>query len=207
MAGCESEVEIKDETQRKALVVLLLINAVMFIAELGLGIYAESTALIADSLDMLADATVYSVGLYAVGRATIVKIRAATISGISQLLLGFGMLAEVTRRLIIGSEPVSLFMMIVGAVALAANVWCLIIVAKHRHGEVHMRASFIFSSNDVIANLGVVSAGALVLWLGERWPDLVIGVVISLIVIVGGIHILREARQEKELISSDATQS
>lgn len=198
MAGNDHKLEIEDEAQRQTLIVLFVINGIMFFSELALGIYADSSALIADSLDMLADALVYGVGIYAVGRATAIKVRTATLSGTTQIVLGLTMLAEVGRRLIYGSEPVSLLMMSVGTVALVANLWCLFILAKHRHGEVHMRASWIFSSNDVIANIGVIVAGILVLLMGARWPDLAIGSIISAVVINGGIRILREAAEEQK---------
>jgi Co/Zn/Cd efflux system component len=88
-------------------------------------------------------------------------------------------------------------MMAVGGVALAANVTCLILVARHRDAGVHMRASYIFSANDVIANVGVIVSGALVLVLGSRLPDLVVGAVIAVVVVRGGVEILRQARDAR----------
>ena len=198
MPGCGCDVEIKDRAQSRTLIILLAINGVMFVAEIIAGIVGDSTALIADSLDMLADASVYAIGLYAVGRSLLVKANAAHISGIFQVLLGLGVLLDIVRRFIVGSEPESLLMMAVGFVALIANSICLALIYKHRQGEVHMRASWIFSKNDVIANLGVISGGVLVAWLGSSWPDLMIGLVIATIVIRGGIHIIKDANAEKQ---------
>jgi Co/Zn/Cd efflux system component len=81
--------------------------------------------------------------------------------------------------------------------ALVANVWCLWLISKHRDSGVHMRASWIFSANDVIANLGVIVAGALVLYFDSRVPDLVIGAIISTVVLSGGVRILRDASAER----------
>ena len=161
MSGCGCEVEIKDKSERRVLIVLLLINGVMFAVELIVGWLAQSTALIADALDMLADAMVYGVGLYAVGKSLLLKADAARISGGLQILLGLLVLVDILRRIIVGSEPVSVLMMGMGLIALIANFTCLILIARHREGDVHMRASWIFSRNDVIANLGVIS---------RRWP-------------------------------------
>ena len=166
----------------------------MFVAELTVGWWAQSTALIADALDMLADAMVYGVGLYAVGKSLLIKAHAARISGSLQVLLGLLVLADILRRIIVGSEPVSALMMGMGLIALIANVTCLVLISKHREAEVHMRASWIFSKNDVIANLGVILAGGLVAWTGSRLPDLVIGLLVALIVIRGGILILQDAK-------------
>jgi Co/Zn/Cd efflux system component len=175
----------------RTLRLLLAINAVLFAVELVAGWMAESAGLLADSLDMLADAAVYGIALYAAGRSPSLKLRAAHLSGALQLLLALGMLAEVARRAISGSEPEPPVMILVSLLALAANVSCLLLVARHRHGGAHMKASFIFSANDVLANLGVIAAGALVAWTGSAVPDLVVGSVISALVLAGGVRILR----------------
>ena len=197
MAGCGCKVEIKDKEQSRVLILLLAINGVMFVAEIIAGVIGDSTALIADSLDMLADATVYAIGLYAVGRSLTAKANAAHISGIFQVMLGLGVLFDIVRRFIVGSEPESLMMILVGCVALIANTICLRLIYKHRQGEVHMRASWIFSKNDVIANLGVIIGGVLVAWLASPWPDLIIGLVIATVVVRGGLHIIKDANSEK----------
>lgn len=170
---------------------LLAINGVMFVVELTVGWLAQSTGLIADSLDMFADAAVYGVALYAVGRSLRTKLRAAHFSGWLQLLLALGVLIEVGRRFVFASEPVSTLMMGFGLVALVANVWCLVLISKNRHGGAHMKASWIFSANDVIANAGVILAGVLVAWTGSRYPDLIIGLIIGLIVLNGARRILQ----------------
>lgn len=196
MSSCGCEVEIRDKSEARVLRVLLLINGLMFVVELGVGWWAQSTALIADAMDMLADAMVYGVGLYAVGKSIAAKIRAAILSGWLQMALGLLVLADIARRFVYGSEPVSSLMMFMGLAALIANVICLILISKHRDGEVHMRASWIFSKNDVIANLGVIFAGLLVAVTDSRIPDLVIGIFVALVVLRGGVHILKDASAE-----------
>ena len=160
------------------------------IFELIVGLIAQSTGLIADSLDMFADAAVYGLALYAVGRAAALKMKAAHIAGWLQVVLALGALLEVVRRAVVGSEPASMLMMSIGLVALIANVTCLVLIAKKRDRGAHMTASYIFSANDVIANAGVIVAGVLVAWTGSSYPDLVIGAVIALIVLSGARRIL-----------------
>jgi Co/Zn/Cd efflux system component len=196
MSGCGCEVEIKDASQKRVLYWLLGINAVMFFVEMTVGILADSTALIADSMDMLADAVVYGIGIYAVGKSILHKAKAAQISGYFQLLLGVIILIDITRRLFLGSEPISSLMIGMGFIALSANVACLMIIRNHKNDEVHMRASWIFSANDVIANMGVIIAGVLVVWLDSRVPDLVIGCIVSIVVLRGAWMILKDAKQE-----------
>ncbi|MCC5450715.1 cation transporter [Rheinheimera sp. UJ51] len=196
MSGCGCDVEVNDASQKAVLYWLLGINTVMFFVEMSVGIVADSTALIADSLDMLADAVVYGIGLYAIGKSILHKANAAEISGYFQLMLGVMILLDIVRRSVLGSEPESLLMMGMGGVALIANVVCLMIIRNHKNDEVHMRASWIFSANDVIANTGVIISGALVWWLNIRWPDLLIGTVVAVVVIRGAFMILKDAKQE-----------
>lgn len=198
MTDCGCELEEAAELERRTLWMLLAINGVMFIGEGVAGWWGESTGLLADSLDMLADASVYGIALYVVGRSRRLQANAATASGVLQIALGLGVLVEVARRFFYGSNPVSMLMMSVGAIALVANVSCLILIAKHRKGGVHMRASWIFSTNDVIANLGVIISGGLVMYLDNLLPDLIIGALISVVVVRGGVQILREAKEARE---------
>jgi Co/Zn/Cd efflux system component len=202
MSGCGCEVELKDAKQKHVLYWLLGINAVMFCVEITVGLYANSTALIADSMDMLADAIVYGIALYAVSRSLKHKANAALISGYFQLTLGILVIFDIVRRLGEG-EPHSWFMIGFGFVALIANVICLVLIRMQSNGEVHMRASWIFSANDVIANLVVIAAGVLVMLLDSRWPDIVIGSVIATLILRGAYLIITDAK--KELSNAELT--
>lgn len=182
----------KDES--KVLKWLLVINGAMFVFELVLGIMAQSTGLIADSLDMFADAAVYSLSLYAVGKAYQAKVRAAKLSGYFQMILAVFAISEVIRRFIYGSDPESNLMIGVAFIALIANATCMYLLHKHRDGEVHMKASWIFSTNDVIANAGVILSGILVKVFASNVPDLVVGGVIAVVVFSGAIRILKTAK-------------
>jgi Co/Zn/Cd efflux system component len=193
MSDCGCGAERADKLERKTLLILLFINTFMFVAELLLGWLAQSTGLIADAIDMLADAA---------GKGILHQAKAAQISGFLQIILGLGVLFEVFRRLVFGSEPQSVLMISVGAAALLANIICLILISKQRDDGVHMRASWIFSTNDVITNLGVIISGILVAIIGSRYPDLIVGAIISFIVIRGGIKILQDAKQTRDSISN-----
>jgi Co/Zn/Cd efflux system component len=184
---CDEAPDVEAATLR----VLLAINALMFAIELVAAILAQSTGLLADSFDMLADAAVYGLSLYAVGRPAALKRRAAHASGGLQLALALFAFSEVARRAVFGSAPEPPAMIVVSLAALAANVTCLALIHRHRHRGAHMEASCIFSANDVLANLGVIAAGTLVAWTGSPLPDLVIGAAIAALVLRGAVRILR----------------
>lgn len=177
--------------EQRTLRLVLAINGVMFLGEIVGAYLADSSALLADSLDMFADAAVYGIALYGVRRAAADQRRAGRISGVLQLLLALGALTEVARRAVFGSEPEPGAIVIVGVVALIANVTCLYLLSAHRGGGAHMKASWIFTTNDVMANLGVLAGAALVRATGSAVPDLVVGMAIALLVLIGAVRILR----------------
>jgi len=188
--GSQTPATTRAGEESGTLKILLAINAVMFVLELTTGVIAQSTALVADSLDMFADAAVYGLSLYAVAHSIRMQVRAAHVAGVLQLILALGVLLEVGRRFLLGSEPESALMMVMALIALVANSTCLILIFRHRHGGAHMKASWIFSANDVIINLGVIVAGVLVAWTGSNYPDLVVGTIVGLIVLNGARRIL-----------------
>jgi Co/Zn/Cd efflux system component len=182
--------------EARTLKIVLAINAGMFAGEFVGALLADSSALLADSLDMFADAAVYGIALFGVHRAGATQLKAARVSGVLQLLLAAGALAEVVRRVVFGSEPEAPLMIAVALVALAANVTCMWLLARHRAGGAHMKASWIFTTNDVIANVGVIVAAVLVRLLNSPLPDLVVATLIALVVLNGAIRILRLKGQD-----------
>ena len=182
---------VKSVSDNKLLSLVLTINFSFFILELLTGVISRSMGLIADSLDMLADAIVYSMALFAVGGTVLRKNTVAKFAGYFQLTLALIGVVEVIRRFI-GAESLPDFkmMIIISALALFANVTCLYILQKGKSKEAHMRASMIFTSNDIIINAGIILAGFLVNWLDSRYPDLIIGTIVFIIVVKGALRIL-----------------
>jgi Co/Zn/Cd efflux system component len=194
-ALAHSEDGAENTVQRKILWAVLLINAAFFAIEILFGVLSGSMGLVADSLDMLADATVYAMSLAAVGAAMTRKKTIAKVSGYFQLSLAMLGFVEVIRRFV-GREAVPDFriMIVVSLLALGANAISLLLLQRSKSREPHMQASMIFTSNDVVINLGVILAGLLVLWLNSPVPDLVIGAVVFAVVVRGALRILKLAR-------------
>lgn len=183
--------------ERNTLRIVLLLNAAIAIAFLTTGALGDSSALIANGLDNLSDAAVYALSLVALSRGIKWKTRAATASGVMLLIFAAGVLFDVGRRYLQGSEPIGTTMMIMSAVAAVVNYICLKLLQRIRNPDVNLRAATTFSFNDFVSNGGILIAGVLVWWLGSNWPDLLVGFATALIAIKGGIEILRDARQER----------
>ncbi len=178
--------------QSKLLWTVLIINFAFFILEITTGFISKSMGLVADSLDMLADALVYGLSLWAVGSTVIRKKKVAQLSGYFQLALALLGLSEVIRRFISLEEvPDFQTMIIVSMLALLANSVCLYLLQKSKSNEAHMKATMIFTSNDIIINTGVILAGILVLLTQSKYPDLIIGAIVFLIVVRGAFRILK----------------
>lgn len=183
----------ENSDQKKLLWTVLAINFVFFVIEMTTGLISKSMGLVADSLDMLADSFVYGISLVAVGGTISKKKRIAKIAGYFQITLAIIGFVEVLRRFF-GAEKIPDFsiMIIVSIFALIANGICLYILQKSKSKEeAHINASLIFTSNDVIINLGVICAGLLVNWLSSSKPDLIIGTIVFVLVIQGAFRILK----------------
>lgn len=181
--------------ETRILWIVLAINFAFFLLEMAAGLFSGSMGLVADSLDMLADAFVYAMALLAVGAAIVIKKRVAKISGYLQLFLAALGYTEVIRRFLSAVDiPDFQTMMIISTLALIANLFCLWILQRAKSNEAHIQASIIFTSNDVIINLGIIFAGVLVWYLKSQVPDLIIGSIVFVIVIRGAIRILNISR-------------
>lgn len=177
--------------ERKLLWYVLIINFGFFILEMTFGLISKSMGLIADSLDMLSDSFVYILSLIAVSKTTLFKKRIAKASGVIQITLAIIGISEVIRRFFDATEvPNYQQMIIISFFALIGNALSLYILQKSKSQEAHMKASMIFTSNDIIINIGVIIAGILVQFFGNSYPDLIIGSIVFLIVLQGAKKIL-----------------
>ena len=185
--------------ERRTLWIVLLLNAAIAIGFFASGLIGDSSALIANGVDNLSDTAVYGLSLVALSRGQTWKTRAARASGVMLLIFAGGILLDVGRRYIQGSEPIGPTMMMMSAVAAVVNYVCLRMLQRLKQKDVNLRAATTFSFNDFISNGGILIAGALVLWLGANWPDLLVGVATALIAVKGGMEILRDARAEEKI--------
>ena len=194
--GQEVERLARRADRRRVLVVVLLINALMFVAEFGAGVIAGSAALMADSVDMFGDALVYGLSLYALARSDRWKASAAMAKGVFILVFGLAVLVDIAVKLKSGVPPSSTLMLIFGAIALLANLACLRLLWRFRSEDVNMASTFECSRNDVISNVGVLAAAAAVALSASPWPDVVVGTAIAVIFLRSAFRVIGSALPE-----------
>ncbi|MGF7213429.1 Co/Zn/Cd efflux system component [Skermanella aerolata] len=202
--GCSSSKPPVDKTYRRILWAALAINAGMFLVELVAGAAAGSVALQADAMDFLGDAANYAISLLVLGMALQWRARAALIKGVSLGAVGLWVAGQTAWNAIYQTVPQAEVMGIVGALALAANVGCALMLYFYRHGDANRQSVWICSRNDAIANLAVLAAAVGVFGTGTGWPDIIVAAIMAVLSVSGAIQIIRQAWAELRFIPTPA---
>jgi cation diffusion facilitator family transporter len=199
MAGCceakNCEITAVQERHWRVLWLVLIINAMMFLVEGVAGLTAHSTSLLADALDMLGDALVYGFSLFVLMRSPRWQAGAALAKGGFMLAFGVGVLAEAVSKVLYPVMPGVETMVVVGGLALLANLVCFILLYRLRSDNLNMRSTWLCSRNDLVANVGVLVAAAGSYVLTSRWPDMLGGVVIASLSLGSALQVLRQSMQ------------
>ncbi|SDS53828.1 cation diffusion facilitator family transporter [Halopseudomonas xinjiangensis] len=182
--------------QSRVLYIVLAINAGMFLLEFVAGWIIGSTAVLADSLDMFGDASVYALTLYVLHRSARTRAGAALFKGSLMLLFGLLVIADAVRKLLIGGVPEPQWMGLIGFAALIANTLCFMLLYRHRSDDLNMKSTFLCSRNDLIANSSVIVAAVLVGVTGTLWPDVIVGLAIAALFLHSARQVLTESWAE-----------
>ena len=195
-SACGSETAKADPRWRRVLWIALVVNATMFLVEMGAGAAADSRALQADALDFLGDAANYAVSLAVVGMALAWRARAAMLKSLFMLGFAAWVFGSAVLAFVNGASPDPATMGAVGALALAANVGVALMLFRYRTGDANMRSVWICSRNDAIGNVAVMLAALGVFGTGSALPDLIVAAIMALLALTGGVQVLRQARGE-----------
>ena len=194
------EVAALRERHGTVLKTVLAINAAMFFVEILAGLFAQSTALLADALDMLGDALVYGFSLYVITRNARWKAGAALLKGTIMGMFGLVVLGEAMYKVLSPTLPRADVIGAIGLLALLANVACLLLLWRHRTDDINMQSTWLCSRNDVLANLGVLVAAIGVRVFQSGWPDLLIGTTIASLFLASAVRVTRQAVRELRTI-------
>jgi Co/Zn/Cd efflux system component len=192
---------------KRALWMVVLLNAGYGAAELAGGIVASSQAVKADALDFIGDGVISWLGIIAIGWGLKARAKTAYIQGVFLGLLGIGVIATTVFRVFVLHIPVAGMMGAFGAIALLVNVLAAIVLLPHRHGDANVRAVWLFSRNDALGNLAVVSAAVLVAWTNSPWPDLIVAAVIAGLFLQSAFVIVRDARRDLDTVAHESVEA
>lgn len=204
MSGCCNDnysLDALRERQRGTLIIVLIINAIMFLVVVVAALYGKSTALLADSLDNLGDALTYGLSLYAVSRSASVKAKVALFKGCLIFLAACAVATQVAYKVIVPSTPIFEVMGAFSLIGLAANSLCLLLLWRHRHEDINMSSVWECSRNDIASNLSVfVAAGAV--WLTESgWPDILVALGLLWLLMRSSIRVISSAKTELHAVN------
>lgn len=178
---------------RRALWIVLAINAGMFLVEIGAGLAAGSASLQADALDFLGDAANYGISLLVVGMALRYRAMAAFAKGVSMGAFGLWVIATVVWHAVQGTLPSAVMMGAVGFAALTANAVSFGILWFYRTGDANMRSAWICTRNDVLGNLAVLLAALGVFGTGAGWPDILVAATMAALALQGASTVSRQS--------------
>ncbi len=193
--GKEEDLKVLVKKQKKVLIIVLLINALMFFVEYVFGIYSGSQALMADSLDMLGDALAYGSTLFVITGSAIAKAKSSIFKCVIMIVTGLSVLAKTIYQFFILGGPREEIMFTVAIVALVMNSICLFLLTRHKDDDLNFKSVWVCSRNDIFANLSVIAAAVLVgLGVGP-YPDLVVGFLIALLFMKSALSLLKESME------------
>lgn len=184
--------------QVRVLYIVFTINVIMFLLEFVSGWLARSTALLADSLDMFGDASVYALTLFTLHKSDKTRSEVALIKGIIMLLLGLFVVADAISKSLQTVLPEAQWMGTIGFIALIANLICFMVLYRHKSDDLNMRSVWLCSRNDLVANSGVIVAAVLVSYTATLWPDVVIGLAIAALFLHSSWQVISEAWKERQ---------
>lgn len=193
--------------QSRVLYIVLAVNALMFLVEFTAGWIASSTALLADSLDMFGDASVYALTLFVLYRGPRARAGAAMVKGGFMLLFGLVVVADAIRKLMLQEVPDANWMGAVATLALIANGYCFALLYRHRSDDINMRSTWLCSRNDLLANTSVIVAALLVAFTSSLWPDILVGLAIAALFLHSAQDVMRDALREWKASSEEKTTS
>lgn len=184
------------KSYRRVLWAVLIINAAMFLVEIGAGLAASSAALQADALDFLGDAANYAISLFVVGMALRYRAMAALFKGGSMLVFGLWVIGVTVWHALNGTLPNAFTMGTVGFAALIANFTSFGLLWVYRSGDANMRSAWICTRNDVFGNLAVLLAAFGVFGTGTGWPDVIVAAIMAGLALQGAVIVLKQAIAE-----------
>ncbi len=181
---------------KRALWIVIAINASMFFIEMAAGAMAGSQALQADALDFLGDSMTYAISMMVIGMSLKVRATAALVKGISLAVMGLWVFGMTAYQVLVLGVPSAPIMGGIGLLALAANLASVLALMRYKDGDANVRSVWLCSRNDAIGNVAVLLAAGGVWLTGTAWPDLIVAGLMAGLFLWSSFQIIRQALDE-----------
>ena len=189
-------------TYKRVLLVVIALNATMFVIEIRAGVMAGSQALQADALDFLGDTITYSLSLFVIGMPLVWRARTALVKGLTLAVSGTWILASTLYQSLTLSLPSPEIMGVVALLALAANLISVVLLIRFRNGDSNVRSVWLCSRNDAIGNLAVLLAASGVWATDTAWPDLLVAGIMASLFLWSAMQITKQAIRELRTVGN-----
>ena len=189
-------------TYKRVLLVVIALNATMFVIEIRAGVMAGSQALQADALDFLGDTITYSISLFVIGMPLVWRARTALVKGLTLAVSGTWILASTLYQSLAFSLPRPEIMGVVALLALAANLISVVLLIRFRNGDSNVRSVWSCSRNDAIGNLAVLLAASGVWATDTAWPDLLVAGIMASLFLWSAMQITKLAIRELRTVGN-----
>ncbi len=196
-------------------VLALALTGLILVAEIVGGLWTGSLALLSDAAHVFMDMFALGLSYGAIRLAALpasdrhtygfhrMKVIAAFINGATLLLIAFEIFREAWTRFQ-NPEPILAGpMLVVAVIGLIVNLVVVFVLSGHDHEDLNTRAAFLHVLGDTLSSVGVIVAGAVILFTGWLWVDPLVSVLIGLVILSGAgrvlkqtIHILNEGAPE-----------
>lgn len=183
----------------------LIINLAFVVVEFGAGLYSGSTALMADAGHNLSDVlglamaggaawlarrASSSQNTYGYGKATVL----AALGNALLLIFACGAIAfEAVRRLAEPAPVMSGLIMIVAGIGFVINLGTALLFMRDQHTDLNARGAYLHMLADAAVSIGVVIAGAVIMFTGWSVIDPLVSVIIIVVILAGAWGLLKDS--------------
>ncbi|MFA6054563.1 MAG: cation diffusion facilitator family transporter [Thermodesulfovibrionales bacterium] len=191
-------------TLEKRLLLSFALTLLILFAEVIGGIISKSLALLSDAGHMLTDVFALGLSMIAVRigrkpsdrRATFgyqrIGLLAAVFNAVSLIVIALFIFYESYNRFLSPTQIHTTTMLIIAGIGLIGNILIALIIG-HGHKDLNIKSAWLHVLGDTLSSVGVIISGIIISYTGWLYADPVASILIGIIILFGGVRVIREA--------------
>ena len=191
-------------TLEKRLLLSFALTLLILFAEVIGGIISKSLALLSDAGHMLTDVFALGLSMIAVRigrkpsdrRATFgyqrIGLLAAVFNAVSLIVIALFIFYESYHRFLSPTQIHTTTMLIIAGIGLIGNIIIALIIG-HGHKDLNIKSAWLHVLGDTLSSVGVIISGIIIFYTGWLYADPVASILIGVIILFGGIRVVKEA--------------